>query len=184
MIWIINIAILSVLTIFSFSKRLNLKGWRRLFWIVVLLEIVLLADLTKDLYLLWEGNELSKYLLPPYSGLGYFSFYAGTRFWAPYLAGFVVGLIGFLSFKWLNKRGMGKFFYDEEFYFLWLGSFLSGHPGWIVYFIALFTIMLFLTVYRKSRTSFYYLWFPAGIATILVNQWLSINWHSYSSLFI
>lgn len=184
MTWLINIVILLVLTTFSLSGRLNLKSWRKLFWIVVILEIVFLADLTKYLYLLWEGNELSKYLLPPYSGLEYFFFYAGTRIWAPYLVSFVVGFIGFLGFKWLNKKRGGMFFYDEELYFLWLGVFLSGHPGWIVYFIILFALMFILTAYRKTRTSFYYLWFPMGIVAIFLNQLLSVNWGLYGKLFI
>lgn len=162
---------------------------KRLFWIIVGIIAFLLLYLTYKQFYLWQENEISRFLLPPYNSWNYFVFYALTRFWAPYLVSWTAGLIFFGGFYWMNKRRGSRFFYNEELYFLWTAVFLSGHPGWILYFPILFLLAitegLFHFVCNDGRkTSFFYLWLPAAGIVILLNQWLLINWEWYLKLLL
>jgi len=164
-------------------------------WISVGIIAVFLCGITFWQFFLWQNNELSQFLIPPHNGWNYFIFYTFTRFWLPYLVSGVIGLLGLLGCWQLNKRTNGRFFYKEEFYFLWIAVFLTGHPGWILYVVLLALVTLVYGIYTQIRTSgvlgtpdvrlsLYYLWLPTAIVTILLNQLLLINWEWYSKLLL
>jgi len=85
------------------------------------------------------------------------------------------------SAKALNKKYQERFFEPEEPYFGALAIFLSAHPGWIFYAIAviliylLVHILLSLVACRLSlRLSLYHLWLPVAIFVIIIQRWLEL----------
>lgn len=211
MIWLVNILILLAVILLTvavnkgwlgflkkkvvFRKVIAPLSWRKLFWAVVVLEIVILFWVTRELFLLWQNsNSFSRFLVPPYASINYFLFYAGTRIWAPYLVSWVIGFLFFSGLSWLNKRRGSLIFYDEELYFIWLGIFLVGHPAWIWYLIMVLTVALiliaasraYLAVRKKKggRFSLYYLWLILAIVAILTEQWLALVWPYYLEFLI
>ncbi|MBI4159942.1 hypothetical protein HY504_02150 [Candidatus Wolfebacteria bacterium] len=146
---------------------------RRIFLIAVVFVFSYTVYLSFAQYRAWLENELSKFLLPSYQGWGYFLFYAGMRFFAPYLLSLAIAGIIFYGMKTVNRRYGERFFYDEEYWFAALAIFLSGHPGWLVYLTALLLVYLLIHLYSlfiihdSDRISFYYLWLPTGIFAIL-----------------
>jgi len=130
-------------------------------------------------YQTWQSSELGKLFLPPHQSFGYFIFYVRTRFFISYLLSLAVGLAGLLTAQFLNKRYQERFFETAEPYLLGTALFLSGHPGWILYaVIAGFLSVLvssfhFWRVRETRRLSFYYLWLPAALFTIMISMWLS-----------
>jgi hypothetical protein len=130
-------------------------------------------------YLLWEGNELGKLLLPPHQSWDYFIFFSRSRFFNQYIISLIFAIIFSVSAGYLNKKSGGKFFEPAEPYLLATAVFLSGHPGWLFYlvFILLFGAVLsgwhFLRIRHEQRLSFYYLWLPGALFTILISRWLA-----------
>ena len=135
-------------------------------------------------YQVWQSTELGKLFLPPHQSFDYFIFYARTRFFNSYLLSLTVGLGGLLVAQFLNKRYQERFFETIEPYLLGTALFLSGHPGWIVYLLIIFTITLVIQIvnamrYKLSaiRLSLYYLWLPAALFTIIISMWLpALTW--------
>lgn len=130
-------------------------------------------------YLVWQGNELGRLLLPPYQSWDYFIFYSRSRFLNPYLISLAVGIIFSYFAGYFNKKFGEKFFEPAEPYFLGTALFLSGHPGWLFYLIfillsgAVLSGVHFLRFRHEARFSFYYLWLPVGLFTIIISKWLA-----------
>ncbi len=227
MFWI-SLAVLVGVWVFGFWLRFRgpyqLPFWgygrtinfRWVFVAVIAVVAINLFYLTRSQFFLWYNDEFSKYLIPPYSGIGYFIFYTFTRFWAPYVISLAVALIFLWLAGYFNKRKDYRFFQPEEPYFLAIAIFLSGHPAWVLYLILALSGGLAFTLlargswlrgsYRKmfalnghatkplddrdianpnsTRISFYHLWLPAGIATVLLNQWFLRSWEAYSQLLL
>ncbi len=135
-------------------------------------------------YWVWQGNELSKNLLPPYQSANYFIFYIFTRFFAPYLISLAVALAFLFSAKILNKKCEEHFFYAEEIYLGASAIFLTSHPGWLFYAILLLIIYVLVQLFfavkysilntqcLSSRISLYWLWIPTALFVIILMNWL------------
>lgn len=161
----------------------RLGGW--VFNIPAIIMAGVALYLTHAQFSAWQGNEISKYLLPPHAPIAYFARYAFSRFWMPYV---ISGAMAFLIFwaAWmLNKKFGERFFEQEELYFLALGIFLTGHPGWILYVLitlvtyALYLILTALYTKEMPRISFYYFWLPCAAITILASGYMTqFSWYA------
>jgi len=165
-----------------------LKISKYFFRAVIVLIFVFLFFQTYAQYQLWLKNDISKYLLPPYTGINYFIFYAFTRFFAPYLMSLIVAILFLLAAKIINKKYEERFFCPEEYYLGALGIFLVSHPGWLFYLI--FLILFYFSIHVLSllipyilhlkshtlpkRISLYHLWIPTAIFVIIIQRWLEI----------
>lgn len=165
----------------SFIKGRFAFIFKLIFIFAIILVFSVLVSNSWQLHNLWRENEVSKFLLPPYTSIDYFLFYVGTRFFAPYGISLVIALLFLWLAKFINQRYHGRFFYDEECYFGALGIFLSSHPGWLFYaifllFIYLLTHFFLLFVsHSLERLSLYYLWLPAAISVIIIDRWLQVS---------
>ncbi len=132
-------------------------------------------------YLFWLKDDVSKYLLPPYTSISYFIFHVFMKFFAPYLISLMAAALFLLFAKIFNKKYAERFFYPHESYLAASSIFLVGHPGWLFYGIFLI-VVYFLThlyslfiIYNSSRRiSLCYLWLPTAIFVILIQRWLEI----------
>lgn len=128
-------------------------------------------------YHFWQLVSPSKYLLPPYQPISYFLQYVGWRLFAPYALSLAVGIAFALAARWYNRRRDNQFFYDEEYWFMAMAIFLTGHPGWLLYLVALCAIMAIVLFFRlvilrkNEKLSFYYLWFPLALAVVALWKW-------------
>ena len=129
----------------------------------------------------WSQSELTKLLLPPYRGIGYFIFYVGYVFFAPYLVSLATALIFLFAAKYLNKKFQERFFEREEPYLGALAIFLVGYPLCFFYLITMFSFYLIvhlgLLIFNRdssSRISMYYLWLPLAIFAIIIAEWFQI----------
>ncbi len=135
-------------------------------------------------YLLWLHDPLARFLLPPYQDISYFVFYSLTHFFLPYLISVVAALLLLIAAKVLNKKQEEKFFEKEEPYLAALSLFLVGHPGWLIYLVALILAYFILhTSYfilrrEAARLPLYRLWAPTAFFVILLNEyWFGqTNW--------
>lgn len=132
-------------------------------------------------YLAWQSNDLSKLFLPPYQDWDYFVFYARVRFFNPYFLSLGLGLLALTVAKYFNKKYQERFFEPIEPYLLASSIFLVGHPLWLFYLIILLItsvlmsyVLCLMSKKKDYRLSFYYLWLPAAIFTILISRWLSM----------
>lgn len=154
------------------------KIYKIAFISAIILIFMVLLFLTWRQYNLWLEHDVSKNLLPPYTGINYFIFYAFTRFFAPYLVSLAVAVLFLFSAKSANKKYGERFFYPEENYFGALAIFATGHPGWLFYAVFLIVIYLLIHLYslfiinKPERLSLYYLWLPAAIFVIIIQNWL------------
>lgn len=163
---------------------------RTIFWSSVFGDFVALSVLSYFQYQTWMIAAPSKFLLPPYQSSSYFLTYAGARFFAPYIISLIVAIIFLWMARSYNRRHSEQFFYLEEYYFLALGIFFAGQPGWIFYLFFLFIIAFFahigiaavrrtsdLAMTNDYRFSFYYFWLPVAVFVILIMQWLQqLSW--------
>lgn len=131
-------------------------------------------------YQAWVSDDLGKLFLPPYQNWDYFVFYARTRFFNPYLLSLFLSLGFLLAAKKLNQKYEERFFEPIEPYLLATAVFLVGHPSWLFYLIIILSINILLSTFyfliskkKDHRLSFYYLWLPAAIFTIIISKWLS-----------
>ena len=131
-------------------------------------------------YLLWSAGSLTQFFLPPYQDIGYFAFYSLTRFFAPYLISLVFALLILWIAIIFNKKSGGIFFEKEEPYLAAISLFLVGHPGWLIYLVALISVYFILHTLNlalrreATRLPLYHLWAPTAFFVILINEyWLS-----------
>ena len=183
---IIALVLLSLAWLIQFVIPKASDGHRRLFGVLVLTSAILAIFSfafyqSWQQYLLWKGNEVSKFFLPPYQNWDYFIFYARSRFFNPYLLSLFIGL-GFLwAAKKMNQKYDERFFEPIEPYLFATAIFLTGHPLWLFYLIILLASVLLIqslnaTRYplNAKRLSLYYLWLPTAIFTILISKWLTV----------
>ena len=158
--------------------------------ISAVIGIILIASYTTYAqYGLWQGDEVSRYFLPPHAPISYFIYYAFTEFWAPHVISGIMAFAVFWAAYILNKKFQGQFFEREEIFFIATGMFLSGHPGWIAYmaliciFYFLFSLMHVFWFRASRRISFYYSWLPLAVLVISLNSFL-LNYNWYGNLVI
>src|SRR5687768_13516347 len=86
-------------------------------WLIVIALgglAAILSYYTALQYFSWAtGGAISRLLLPPYRGMGYFAFYSFTEFWAGYLLAICVGIASCLVIKRYARQDQ-PFFYPEE----------------------------------------------------------------------
>ncbi|MDO8602031.1 MAG: hypothetical protein Q7R62_02820 [bacterium] len=141
-------------------------------------------------YLAWAtGGSVTRFLLPPYNTIGYFLFYSFTEFWANYLIAAALGAIGYFAIRNYNHRHKEMLFYPEESLLCFLAFLMVGHPLWILYLILLLLAVLLGTLYThlisktRARVSFYYLWLPLALLTLILSPMLErLNFIIYLSL--
>jgi len=156
----------------------------RTFWGCVLVIFAIQDYWAYAQFRLWESSEPSKYLIPPYNGWSYFIQYVGWHLYAPYIISLIIALIFFYLARWYNSRHDFSFFHNEEYYFIALSIFLSGHPGWIIYGALLMVVSMAVIAFRNlvlrkpEKFSLYYFWFPISAIAIL------IMWALYGVVFI
>ena len=188
-IWSFSLTILVILFLFQVFKnrfpRIKILVAARIGTITSCVAVLFgLVYYTYAQFIVWQSDSLSQAFLPPYQGYGYFIQYSLYRFWAQYLVAVVVALVFLFLARRHNRKHDDKFFYPEESYFLLLGIFLSGHPLWIGYFVAVIVgYAIFSAGYtawwRKKyperanetpRVSFYYGWLSTAILVILLKS--------------
>jgi len=130
-------------------------------------------------YQVWHNNDLTRHFLPPYQDYNYFLFYVFFRFFLPFLISLIIAGLFYWLLIMANKKSGERFFKKEEPALAFLAIFLSGHPGWIVYFILLFLAYFFWHLFlrlkgqKEVRLPLYYLWIPTSIIVILIEAfWL------------
>ena len=165
--------------------RYFLSRYIKLIFIVTVITVFILSGyFTFKQYETWANDPLAQFLLPPYQSLNYFISYSLIQFFAPYLISLVVALLFLKVTLSLNRKSGEIFFEEEEPYLAATSIFLVGHPGWLIYVVALIAVYLLLhTTYyllqkKSERLPLYYLWAPTAFFVILLNEyWLStINW--------
>lgn len=155
-----------------------------IFWTAVLGVSAVLTIMSHLQFEAWaNGALITQHLVPPLGGHRYFLLYIWWRFWAPYVISFVISGIFFWLARFYNRRHDGGFFYDDEYYFIALGIFLTGQPGWIFYLLAMAIIAFFITLvrhiflHRMDKVSLYDFWLPVAVFVILSMTWLEqLSW--------
>ena len=130
-------------------------------------------------YQVWESaGGLSRYLLPPYRGIGYFIGYSVFHHWGPYLISGAFALLFYYGARWYNKKHEERFFEAKEPLTGALALLVVGWPGVVVYIVAFTIIFVLASVVatlvrgRDFRLSPYYLWLPVAIFVILMDTWI------------
>ncbi len=136
-------------------------------------------------YRVWQASPLAALLIPPYQTLAYFAHYVFTHFFLGPLVALVASMLGWLSVRMLNRRVRGRFFESAESYLFAIGLFLSGHPLWIVYALSVFVLAIVVAAARFAFTrskdvifSFYYVWLPVALGTIIISTWFKFPFSS------
>ncbi len=154
---------------------------------VVAIELIrgILFSLTT--YFLWKNDAVSQFLLPPYQKINYFLSYVGYRYIIPFLTSLLVAVIIFKLIKFLNNRRGNRFFYDDEYWFVFLGILVVGHPLWVIYIFSALIIGAVVNLIRiifakrsgggggdskKIIFSLRYIWLPLAILILILNKWL------------
>jgi hypothetical protein len=162
---------------------------QKIFWASVLVVFLASLKATGEQFSLWSADAVSRYLLPPHSTIYYFLRYVFYNFYLSHIVALLFGLtITYLAW-YFNKKHHYKFFEKEELYFLALGLFLSGHPGWILYLIIIFIFTLLYAVShwfvtkKAQRLSFYAWWLPLAALAIIINDiLLTFPWYNNFAL--
>jgi hypothetical protein len=152
----------------------------------IVISIINSTHLSFLQYVSWHAGSLSSLLLPPNRNISYFLEYVGWRFWTPAIISLIVSLAFIWAAKKINIKYEQRFFESEEPYLAGTGIVVLGYPGLLVYlvlFIFLFFVVnLAVTLIKRGgyRVSPYYLWIPASLVAILINElWLShASWWS------
>ncbi len=179
-----NIAVSYLVLIFALQLTLRhvVVRWRHwIFLIAIVMVLVMGGYLSWYIYHSWQTGDVEKFLLPPHQPITYFLKYSFMLFFSQYVVSFLISLVALGATLFLNKKYEGRFFESEEPFLFATGLLLAGHPGWIIFLVALLlsTIVFSLTQLKKdTRTSLYFLWMPAAVASIVLNDGLiqSIPW--------
>jgi len=176
-----SLVLLTVLFIKSFTKSgrlFILENKKAIYWFSVITIFIYSFYLAYQQYDAWSFGGMGKYLLPPYTDISYFLFYSLTRIFAPYLISFVISLALLKGLPLLNKRYDGNLFEEDEYYLAALSMFLTGHPGWIFYFLILVAVYLLVHLYslfrekKQVRVSLYRLWLVVAVVSIFLGSYV------------
>ena len=139
-------------------------------------------------YQVTSSDPVGMFFLPPYHSIAYFLFFiVVVRIFGPYIISAIIAAL----FLWVatryNRKYEGRFFEKEEIQLGALAIFLSGHPGWIFYFVALISLYVLIHLYNLlirhkngERIPLYHLWVPTAIFVILISEYLlsgTVFWH-------
>ena len=155
------------------------KFFRRVFYASIFLIFISAILISIAQYVVWKNHPVSKFLLPPYQGIGYFFRYSIFWYFAAHIISLLFSAVFIKLAKRYNQKFEEKFFYPEEYYLGALAIFLSSFPGSFIYIIFLFlTSILSSLILNKfstlkgERMSFYYLWIPVAIFVIIISKYL------------
>lgn len=148
------------------------RGFTVVFWMLVALMFGSAAYAAELQYLAWAQGGVGAFLLPPHQGIGYFWFYVGERFFAPWLIALLAAILVSAAAEGINKKYHERFFGAEEYALTKIGFFLTGYPGFFFYLIlVLFAELLFSsfsTLFRGERAPLYFLWLPLAILAMII----------------
>lgn len=153
---------------------------RRLFGGAATLTFGLLFYKSYQQYLIWQGNEVSKYLLPPYQSIVYFLKYSFVHFFESYLISLTAAFLFLWLANLLNNRCQKRFFEEGEIYLGALAIFVLGHPLWMIYFIAIMSVGVLGTLFLKAKSyklktmacrfPFYHFWLPVAVIVMIIGK--------------
>ena len=173
----LTLALCLILTGALFIKRSFLVKKARLFaWISVASTFALSFVFTFIQYQVWMADPKMKFVFNTAAGYYKFFFNAFMKFFAPHLLSLAFALVLFIAMKIANKRSGEKFFEKEEIWFAFIASFLSGFPGFLIFFPVLIFIYLVSQIViviikkRSERIPLYYLWLPAAAFVIIISE--------------
>lgn len=198
---VLIVAWIGTLVVINEQSRCKIVKYIYGFYIIMLIGQSIFLSYAQ--FQLWRNNQLAKYFLPPYRSINYFLEYTFFRHWSHFLAALIFSLIILFLAKYFNNRRGGRYFYDEEPYFLAIAILAVGYPGWLVYFTLMLLVptmwsaiimgwrrlkkLFELGIVNKElgdvRTSYYYLWLPLAVGAILINMWL-VTFSFWSKLII
>lgn len=167
------------------SSVYAVRAARWAFFIAVLALVAAISYLSREQFLAWQGNEFSKYFLPPYQPIGYFLKYIFRHFWATYAVSGAVAIIAYGAFLWANRVRGNMLFEREELLFMASGVLFAGHPGYVAYvmlvamaYVAASLAQLLITR-KNERISFYRFWLPSAIIAIVARLYLArYGWYA------
>lgn len=144
--------------------------------IAIVLQAAVALYWTRAQYNAWHNDPVSKFLLPPYRGWGYFAGYVSDRFIGPFILAVIGSIFLMYIARILNRRFGERFFEAEEPALFGAGAFLSGYPGILFYvpFVLIAGALLTLAYQLggKGRAPFYFLWLPVSLLAILITYFL------------
>ena len=134
------------------------RFYRLAIFIILAFFIFYSTSLSFFQYREWQIDSFMRYSLPPYKDLG--KFYLGYSYqhfikiplWRLIGAGLIIFLMGLLT-----KLFQGRFFYREEFYFLFFAGLLIDFPlnlGLFVFGLILLVVGQFWSIINKRRSGF------------------------------
>ncbi len=160
-----------------FIKRSFLVKKARLLATISVSSVFALASVfTFMQYRVWMADPKMQFAFTSNEGIIGFFFNAFMKFFAPHTLSLLFALILFFAMRIANKRSGDRFFEKEEIWFAFIAAFLSGWPGFLIFFPSLiFTYLLsqivIAIVKKKSeRVPLYYLWLPAAAFVILISE--------------
>ncbi len=180
---------LAALTLVQYASPNTLRARIRFLTagsLIVVTVAILVSGVVQ--YLVWRADPLTDLLLPPHRPASYFAAYLFMRLAAPYLISGVVGLLGWFALARLNALRGGALAEDHEPALLFIGTFLSGYPGWIAYLPLLggvYALILAAVTIRHgggSRHSLERLWLPAALLGILLANLVLARLAGWSAL--
>lgn len=140
---------------FTRARREPFRNTSLVWWLFIMSVIVFFSFalmLTFFQYFVWNGDPLSRNLLPPYQSILYLAKYAGTHFWlTPFLSLITSG--AFYAFLKLLKRTNERFFEEGETELGALAAFLVGWPRIIVFLPVVFLAVVAIAGIKMARRS-------------------------------
>ena len=170
-----------ILLVSAFGAQVFLRSFcarhiRKFFYASVLVIFSIVSYWSYLQYKIWEGNPISKFLLPPYQPITYFVGYVGSRLFAPWLLALAAAMLVAYAARYLNRRFENRFFEKEEIQIIGMGIFLTGWPGFLFYIPLVLIVGLlsssFYFLFFRGRAPLYFLWLPLAILVILTKNWL------------
>jgi len=170
------IFLLQILYFFGFLKKA--KIFKSLFWLIIFIAVLIFIYLIFLQAKIWQESSFSRFLVPPYKPFSFVIFYVLSHFGMNYLISLGAALIFLIVSISFNNFFQKRFFEDEEPYLGSLAIFILSYPYFLYYLVfvlgfgLLRAVFIYLIKKKKNRLSFYYLWLPLAIFTIIIKIWL------------
>lgn len=134
-------AAIGLIFYFIFKKKWpNEKFLKSLFWALIFLFLAKAIFLSAANWILWQSQEITQKLLPPFSPLSYYFSYIYYHCFAGLIFSLFFSLVVYFAIKLIN----GLYFYDEEKWLAAIGILISHWPVNLFYLALCFLFLLFL----------------------------------------